>query len=78
MQQKMDGDLIMREYPAQHYKTLFNQQTGFFMRVEDDGYPEPFWAEEGPELLDVSITSYCERGCQFCYRKANNKGITCH
>lgn len=74
MQQKMDGDLIIREYPKQHYKTLFNQRTGFFMRVEDDGYPEPFWAQEGPELLDVSITNYCERGCQFCYRKANTMG----
>lgn len=54
MQRKMDGDLIIREYPEQHYKTLFNQRTGFFMRLEDDGYPEPFWAEEGPELLDIS------------------------
>lgn len=53
MQRKMDGDLIIREYPEQHYKTLFNQRTGFFMRLEDDGYPEPFWAEEGPELLDI-------------------------
>ena len=44
------------------------------MRLEDDGYPEPFWAEEGPELLDISITNYCKRGCQFCYRKANPKG----
>ena len=70
----MDGDLIIREYPEQHYKTLFNQRTGFFMRLEDDGYPEPFWAEEGPELLDISITNYCERGCKFCYRKANPKG----
>ena len=74
MQPKMDGNLVIREYPEQHYKVLFNQRTGFFMRVEDDGYPEPFWAEEGPELLDVSITNYCERGCQFCYRKANTKG----
>lgn len=74
MQRKMDGDLIIREYPEQHYKTLFNQRTGFFMRLEDDGYPEPFWAEEGPELLDISITNYCERGCKFCYRKANPKG----
>lgn len=48
MQRKMDGNLIIREYPEQHYKTLFNQRTGFFMRLEDDGYPEPFWAEEGP------------------------------
>lgn len=74
MQLTMHGNLIIREYPTQHYKTLFNKQTGFFMRVEEDGYPEPFWSEEGPELLDISITSYCERSCKFCYRKANSHG----
>lgn len=70
----MPGNLIIREHPEQHYKTLFNQQTGFFMRAEDNGYPEPFWAEDGPELLDISITNYCERNCLFCYRKANPNG----
>lgn len=74
MQLKMLGNLIIREHPEQHYKTLFNQQTGFFMRAEDNGYPEPFWAEDGPELLDISITNYCERNCLFCYRKANPNG----
>lgn len=28
----------------------------------------------GPELLDVSITNYCERGCDFCYRGSNKNG----
>lgn len=74
MRLKMHGDLIIREYPKQHYKTIFNKRIGFFMRVEEDGYTEPFWAESGPELLDVSITNYCEHNCEFCYRKSNRNG----
>lgn len=74
MQQMQDGKLIERNHPNQHYRTIFNQHTGFFVRKEDKGYPEPFWAEDGPELLDISITNYCEHGCTFCYRKSNVNG----
>lgn len=70
----MDGNLKIKEHFNQHYKTLFNTRTGFFLRIEDDGYDEPFWAEDGPELLDVSITNYCEHGCEFCYRQSNIDG----
>lgn len=71
MQQQILGDNVVRAHPSQHYKTLFNQRTGFFVRLEEDGYEEPLWAEDGPELIDLSITSYCERECKFCYRGAN-------
>lgn len=70
----MDGNLRINKHFSQHYKTLFNTRTGFFLRVEDEGYPEPFWAEDGPELLDIAITNYCEHGCSFCYRKSNKSG----
>lgn len=76
MRQTMAGkkDIVVREYPQQHYKTIFNQKTGFFVRMEDRGYEEPFWCETGPELLDVSITNYCERRCKFCYRDSSLMG----
>ena len=70
----MRGKTIARHYVDEHYKVLFNQQTGFFMRSEDEGYPEPLWSEHGPELLDISITNYCEKGCTFCYRSSSVKG----
>lgn len=70
----MDGNLVIKEHVDQHYKTLFNTKTGFFMRIEDDGYNEPFWSKDGPELLDVAITNYCEHGCEFCYRQSNRNG----
>lgn len=53
---------------------MFNPHSGFFARVEDGGAPEPFWAEHGPELLDIAITNWCDRGCFFCYRKSDQTG----
>jgi len=67
-------DLVFRNYPEQKYKVLFNQKTGFFARVEEKGSKEIFWAKKGPELLDISITNWCDKGCQFCYRNSNQQG----
>lgn len=74
MLRKTAGDIVVEEHSSQHYKTVFSQKTGFFVRLEEDGYDEPFWSEDGPELLDLSITSYCEKCCDFCYRHANPSG----
>jgi radical SAM protein with 4Fe4S-binding SPASM domain len=68
------GSLLWRAYPKQHYCTLFNPTTGFFARIEEPGHPEPFWSEHGPELIDISITNWCNRNCVTCYRSANVKG----
>ena len=70
----MLGEVVIRNHPSQHYKTIFSQKTGFFVRVEDDEYKEPFWSNDGPELLDLSITNYCQRCCDFCYRQSNPLG----
>lgn len=74
MQPMMCGDLVVQRHSEQHYKVLFNQKTGAFIRMEDDGYEEPFWCRRGPELIDMSITNYCTRECGFCYRKSNPSG----
>jgi radical SAM protein with 4Fe4S-binding SPASM domain len=67
-------DLIVRKYKDQNYSVLFNKKTGFFARIEEKGHEEPFWSPTGPELLDVAITNYCEKGCGFCYRQSNIDG----
>ena len=66
--------MILKRFPKQQYSTVFNPHTGFFARIEDAGADEPFWAEHGPELLDVAITNWCDRGCFFCYRKSDESG----
>jgi len=63
--------LHINNYTKEHYLTLFNPNTGFFARVEDDGYPEPLWSQHGPELLDISITGWCDRNCTICYRNSS-------
>ena len=58
MQRKTLGDIVVGEHPTQHYKTVFSQKTGFFVRLEEDGYEEPFWAEDGPEFVkEVAISA---------------------
>jgi MoaA/NifB/PqqE/SkfB family radical SAM enzyme len=64
----------MRRYQDLGYTTLFNPLTGFFARIEETGKSEPFWAPNGPELLDISITSWCDKECDFCYRSAGTDG----
>ena len=63
--------IVHKKYEEQHYSVLFNKKTGYFVRAEDKGFPEPLWAMHGPELLDISITNWCDKGCSFCYRKSN-------
>jgi radical SAM protein with 4Fe4S-binding SPASM domain len=53
------------------YSTIFNPKTGFFARVEEEDASEPFWSPHGPELIDISITNWCDKGCVFCYRKSD-------
>ena len=66
---------IINRYKAQNYTTLFNQETGSFIRIEDQGASEPFWCHFGPELMDISITNWCDLGCNFCYKGSNENGI---
>jgi radical SAM protein with 4Fe4S-binding SPASM domain len=67
--------IIIRKYfPKQHYSTLFNPKTGFFSRIEDPGFAAPSWSECGPEIVDISITRWCDKGCSRCYRESNVSG----
>lgn len=66
--------LRCQRYPDEHYLTLFNSATGFFVRAEEPGHDEPFWSAHGPEMIDISITSWCSRECSICYRMAGRTG----
>jgi len=56
------------------YTSLFNPDTGFFARVPDKGKRDPFWSPHGPELMDISITNWCDKGCAFCYKSSTTHG----
>lgn len=55
------------------YKAIFDEKTGYTIRTGNNG-ENPFWKVNGPELLDISITNYCEKECDFCYRRSNKNG----
>ncbi|MCB0479548.1 MAG: radical SAM protein [Crocinitomicaceae bacterium] len=76
MREKMDGNknIIQKRYPEENYSILFNKKNGYFVRAEDKGFPEPLWSMHGPELLDISITNWCDKGCSFCYRVSTIQG----
>lgn len=65
---------LIKRFPADRYTAVFSPNSGFFARIEDANAPEPFWATHGPELLDVAITNWCDKGCSFCYRKSDEMG----
>jgi radical SAM protein with 4Fe4S-binding SPASM domain len=68
------SELLIKRFQQQHYSTIFNQKTGFFARVEEPGHEEPFWSWHGPELLDIAITNWCDKGCAICYRNSSRAG----
>lgn len=65
---------IVKRFADDKYTALFSPNSGFFARIEDVGCEDPFWAKHGPELLDISVTNWCDRGCSFCYRKSDQLG----
>lgn len=66
--------IVINHYGKQKYKTIFDQKSGFLMRMEDPNEIEPFWCAYGPELMDISITNQCDKGCGFCYKESHPTG----
>ena len=66
--------LKANRYKSLGYTSFFNPETGFFARVPDKGERDPFWSPHGPELIDISITNWCDKGCPFCYKSSTVRG----
>lgn len=66
--------LKANRYKSLGYTSFFNPETGFFARVPDNGKKDPFWSPHGPELMDISITNWCDKGCSFCYKSSTKHG----
>jgi len=66
--------IVVNQYSVQSYQTIFNQRTGLLVRLEDEHGNDPFWCSYGPELIDISITNWCDKGCSFCYKNSSRAG----
>jgi len=62
----LDTDNI-KAVASPNYNYIFDKKTGYFERWgktrEDDPVCAPF-----PEILDVEISTACQKGCPFCYK----------
>lgn len=56
---------------------VFNKETGNKVRfsLTKDEKPSLWKKSETPELVDVKITNYCDRGCNFCYQSSTTEGL---
>jgi radical SAM additional 4Fe4S-binding domain len=66
--------IVIKNFKKSKYKVAFDTLNGTLIR-KGYGDSEPFMKQEGPELLDVSITNYCDKGCSYCYKKSYSSGI---
>lgn len=66
--------LKVNRYKSLGYTSFFNSKSGFFARIPDKGERDPFWSPHGPELMDISITNWCDKGCAFCYKSSTKRG----
>ncbi len=58
--------------------TIFSQHTGNKMRLSiDDPHlsADSYTKASTPELVDLKITDWCDRGCAFCYQSSTTKGV---
>lgn len=67
-------NIFIKRYMDEGYYVYFNKNTGVNVRCEFKENEEPFWSKHGPELIDISITKWCDKGCEFCYRNSNECG----
>lgn len=67
------GSCLIRNCRESGYILCFDRDEGTFIRCGKNDN-EPFCNVAGPELLDIAITNYCERQCDFCYRASNRHG----
>jgi radical SAM protein with 4Fe4S-binding SPASM domain len=67
-------EIVINRYPNQSYQAIFNPKTGMLLRIEDHLVHEPFWCSFGPELMDISITNWCDKECIHCYKGSNKYG----
>lgn len=69
-----NNNIFIKRYMDEGYYVYFNKSTGVNVRCEFKENEEPFWSKHGPELIDISITKWCDKGCEFCYRNSNKRG----
>lgn len=56
------------------YNMAFDPMTGFMARWGRTRDEDPDLSPDGPEILDVEVSTVCNRGCKFCYKGNTGRG----
>lgn len=67
-----DGVVVVRDEPNEDY-VIQDNSTGNIFRVSFSNDEETHKSSV-PTLVDISITSYCDKGCKFCYQSSSIHG----
>ena len=57
----------------EHYNFIGDTESGMTFRWGKTFNDDPLIAP-WPELADISISNYCTKHCDFCYRDSSDKG----
>lgn len=57
-----------------YYNYTFDKTNGHFARWGQTLEQDPLFAPFGPELLDISLTSRCNKHCTYCYQNSGLEG----
>lgn len=63
-QMKKEGDTYV----------IFDRNTGNKERFTFSIDPQPYIKARVPELVDISVTDFCRRGCKYCYKNCSFEG----
>lgn len=69
-----DGESKVRVRREGEYFTFFNSGNGTKARFSFDGAAPDYVKSQAPELVDLKITNYCGKGCNFCYQSSTTEG----
>ena len=67
-----DNNFKVINTPTYNYK--FNKVDGYFCRWGKTKDDDPIYAPLGPEIVDIEISTICNKNCRWCYKSNINKG----
>lgn len=72
MNNTINVDLGFKTYKNGNYEVSISPITG--TKIRDNHRDDNLFDAEFPECADICITSYCDRGCPFCYVSSGENG----
>ena len=71
----MCGNVVAKKDPSGFW-SMFNRSSGAKFRFSfgDYGIVKHPNKSSAPELVDLKITDYCDRGCAYCYQGSTTRG----